>query len=271
MTGPTPITELPQLRICGVRVHAVQTHDVVRVIRTWMEADRKFHYITSTNINNIAIALDDPEYFQVMEDADISLPDGVPLLWYGRRRGFDLRKRCGIEEVMEALFEASNTGARYRHFFYGNSPEVLDALRVRLDQRYPNVQIAGMHSPPFRPLTPEERDRDLQMINESRADFLWVSLGCPRQERWLHEHRYELDVVAAGGAGAVFNFLSGDKMKAPPWIRYMGFEWLFRLALEPKRLFTRYCIRYPKFALQFLSMHFMTRPELQSGNGERKN
>lgn len=252
MTGTTPISDPPQLRICGVPVHAVQVNDVVEIILTWMNSSRKFHYITSTNINNIAIALEDAKYFQVMEQASISLPDGVPLLWYGRRKGFTLRKRCGIEEVMEALFEASSRGVRGRHFFYGNSPEVIEDLRKRLLERYPNLEIAGMHSPPFRPLTADEENQDIQMINESHADFLWVSLGCPRQEAWLYDHRAELDVVVAGGAGAVFNFISGDKVKAPPWIQYLGFEWLFRLALEPQRLFARYCIRYPKFALRLL-------------------
>lgn len=200
----------------------------------------------------MAIALEDPDYFRLMEEADISLPDGVPFLWYGRSKGYSLPRRCGIDEVMEALFEASNRGAQYRHFFYGNSPEVLEDLRVRLLESYPNLQIAGMHSPPFRALTPEEDRQDVQMINDSKADFLWVSLGCPRQERWVYDHKDQLDVVVAGGAGAVFNFFSGDKMKAPGLIRYLGFEWLFRLVLEPRRLFTRYCVRYPKFAVRFV-------------------
>jgi N-acetylglucosaminyldiphosphoundecaprenol N-acetyl-beta-D-mannosaminyltransferase len=252
MTELTPTSFVPEFRICGIRVHAVQVNDALEVIREWMSGDRKFHSIASTNINNVSIALEDPEYFRVMEGADLSLPDGVPLLWFGRRMGFPLRMRCGIEEVMEGLFEASNRGERYRHFFYGNSPQVLEDLKARLLELYPNLQIAGMYSPPFRPLTAEEDRQDIQMINESQADFLWVSLGCPRQERWVYDHRDQLDVVAAGGAGAVFNFISGDKTRAPSWIRYLGLEWLFRLALEPRRLFTRYCIRYPKFALTFV-------------------
>jgi exopolysaccharide biosynthesis WecB/TagA/CpsF family protein len=167
-------------------------------------------------------------------------------------KGFPLRKRCGIEEFMEAVFEMSNQGFAYSHFFYGNTPQVLANLNARLLERYPNLNIAGMYSPPFRLLTPEEDEEDVRMINDSGADFVWVSLGCPKQETWLYNHRNRLSAVAGGGAGAVFNFLSGETFKAPDWVRYMGLEWILRLLMEPRRLFHRYCIKYPIFMFRFL-------------------
>jgi N-acetylglucosaminyldiphosphoundecaprenol N-acetyl-beta-D-mannosaminyltransferase len=239
-------------RIRDVKIHAVQVDDLAPIVDEWMQADRKFHYVSSTNVNNVAIALESPEYYQAIEHADMSLPDGVPFLWYGRLKGFLLRKRCGIEEFMEAIFEMSRHDPSHSHFFYGNTPEVLGKLRSNLLQRYPDLNIAGMHSPPFRPPTSEEVAEDIRMINESGADFLWVSLGCPKQEQWLYDHREALSVVVGGGAGAVFNFFSGDTRRAPAWVRYVGLEWLLRLMMEPKRLFSRYCIRYPKFVLGFL-------------------
>jgi N-acetylglucosaminyldiphosphoundecaprenol N-acetyl-beta-D-mannosaminyltransferase len=153
---------------------------------------------------------------------------------------------------MEAVFELSNQGFAYSHFFYGNTPEVLATLEARLLERYPNLKIAGMFSPPFRPLTVEEDEDHVRMINNSGADFLWVSLGCPKQEKWLFDHRKRLNVVVGGGAGAVFNFFSGQTFKAPNWVRYMGLEWILRLAIEPKRLFRRYCIKYPVFIFRFI-------------------
>lgn len=257
-SSDTRIPRPPELRICGVKVHACQVDDLMAVIADWTSGQRAFHYISSTNVNNVAIALESPEYFQVIEHADLSLPDGVPFLWYGRKKGFPLNRRCGIEELMETIFETSNHGSRYSHFFYGNTPEILADLQSRLIARYPNLKIAGMHSPPFRSLSDEEDAQDIKMINDSGADFLWVSLGCPKQEQWLYEHRDSLTVVAGGGAGAVFNFFSGDKRRAPAWIRYSGMEWLMRLLMEPKRLFSRYCVRYPRFVFRF-ALHSLRR------------
>ena len=239
-------------RICGVKLHAVQVEDLLAIVRRWMEDERTFHYVSSTNVNNVAIALESESYFDVMENADLSIPDGVPFLWYARWKGFPLRKRCGIEEFMEAVFELSNHGFTYTHYFYGNTPRVLANMKARLLERYPNLKIVGMYSPPFRPLSPEEDEEDIRMINDSGADFLWVSLGCPKQEKWLYDHRNALTAVVGGGAGAVFNFLSGDTFKAPNWVRYMGLEWVLRLSMEPKRLFSRYCIKYPIFVFRFI-------------------
>jgi N-acetylglucosaminyldiphosphoundecaprenol N-acetyl-beta-D-mannosaminyltransferase len=216
-----------------------------------MESERTFHYVTSTNVNNVAVAIESPEYYQVMKRADLSLPDGVPLLWYGRFKGFPLYKRCGIEELMQAVFEMSNQGSTYSHFFYGNTPEVLADMKSRLLRSYPNLNIAGMFSPPFRSLSAQEDEEHVRMINDSGADFLWVSLGCPKQERWLFDHREKLRVVVGGGAGAVFNFFSGKTLRAPSWVRFMGLEWLLRLLIEPRRLYRRYLLKYPKFIVKF--------------------
>lgn len=254
-----PTFSPPVFRICGVKIHAVQVPDLLPIVQRWMESDRTFHYVSSTNAYNAAIALDSPEYFEVLEQADISMPDGVPFLWYGRTKGFPLRTRCGIEELMEVIFDASNAGASYSHFFYGNTPEVLENLKAELLRRYPNLRVAGMHSPPFRELTPEEDEIDVKMINDSGADFLWVSLGCPKQEQWLYDRRDRLHVVAGGGAGAVFNFLTGETSRAPKLVRQLGLEWVYRLAMEPQRLFSRYCVRYPIFVLRFLMYEFRSR------------
>jgi N-acetylglucosaminyldiphosphoundecaprenol N-acetyl-beta-D-mannosaminyltransferase len=253
---------IKEIRVAGVKVHAVQVEDAVGVIRHWLDHERSFHFISSTNVNNIIMALESRNYFDVMERADISLPDSVPFLWYGRHLGFDLIKRCGIEEVMEALFELSNSGKTYSHFFYGNTSDILDALKKKLLARYPRLSIAGMFSPPFRQLTSDEIDGHVALINDSNADFLWVSLGCPKQELWLYEHRNQLKVVAGGGAGAVFNFLSGQTIKAPKWVRKIGMEWFLRFILEPKRLCKRYMLKYPKFVFYFILQVFLPHSKL---------
>ena len=114
-----------------------------------------------------------------------------------------------------------------------------------------------MRSPPFRPLTPEEKRADIEAIRAARPDFLWVSLGCPRQEAWLYDNRDELGPLIGGGAGAVFDFLAGEKPKAPRIVQNAGLEWLLRLASEPKRLWRRYLMLYPRYLLRLIREEFI--------------
>ena len=187
-----------------------------------------------------------------MRNAFLSLPDGVPFLWYGQKKGFNIPKRCGIQEVMEILFESSNNGKNFKHYFYGNTQDVLGKMQDNLLEQYPNLNIIGSYSPPFRALTVEEDKKVIEMINVASPDFLWISLGCPKQEEWMFDHRKVLNPMIAGGAGAVFNFLAGETKRAPRWIQYSGFEWFYRFLLNPKKLANRYLIKYPKFMYLFL-------------------
>ena len=126
----TPI-RLEELRVCGVKLHALQPEDALAIVRRWVESERSFHYVSSTNVNNVAIAIESPEYFRVIENADLSLVDGYLFLWYGRMKGFPLKKRSGIEGLMEVVFETSIYGSR-SHYFYGNTPKVLESLKDRV-------------------------------------------------------------------------------------------------------------------------------------------
>ena len=233
--------------VLGVKVHALQPSTACDVVMSWFEEPLRFHYISSTNINNVINALENREFFYATNEADLSLPDGIPFLWYGRWLGHKLPKRCGIEELMFEIFELSNKGQDFSHYFYGNTEEVLSDLTSALKKRYPNIRIAGVYSPPFKKLSTKETDDIIRQINDSGADFLWVSLGCPKQELWMYRNRYKINVRVAGGAGAVFNFIAGHTKKAPAWIQYSGLEWLFRLVLNPRRLSKRYLVKYPKF------------------------
>lgn len=239
-----------EFRFLNVKVNAVQPRQARDIVLSWFKNEKeKYHYISSTNINNVVIANDSAHYYDVIDRADLSLPDGVPLLWFGRLLGFKLKKRCGIEELMVELFEMSNEGVNFKHYFYGTTDETLRDLRKALNEKYPNLEIAGMVSPPFRKLSAQENDAYIDAINEAKPDFLWVGLGCPKQETWLYDNRDKLKVTVGGGAGAVFDFISGNITKAPQWIQYLGLEWLFRLSKDPGRLWKRYLVRYPKVFL----------------------
>ena len=201
-------------------------------------------------------AIENKEFFDATNEADLSLPDGVPFLWYGRWLGYRLHERCGIQELMFEIFELSNRKYDFSHFFYGNTGTVLAETVSSLKKQYPDLRIAGIYSPPFRELSLAETDEIINNINSIHPDFLWVSLGCPKQELWMYQNRHKLNVRVAGGAGAVFNFIAGYTRRAPAWIQYAGLEWLFRLILNPIRLWRRYLIKYPKFCVLLLLSFF---------------
>lgn len=235
--------------VLGVRVDAVQRKDVLTMLRAWKnDPPPECQLISSTNVNNVMCSVEMPVMRTATNCAGLSLPDSVPFLWLGRLRGFPLYERCGIQEVMMDVFEERD----YRHFFFGNTPDVLERLEARLKELYPHLQICGMYSPPFAPFSKEQNAEWVTIINGSRPDFVWVSLGCPRQEMWIEENRRQIKALAAGGAGAVFDFLAGGTSRAPEWIQYAGLEWIYRLMIDPKKLWRRYLVRYPKFMLLFL-------------------
>jgi len=242
--------------ILNTTIHAVQPDEILNIINAWAIEKESYKYIVSTNANNIINAVEDTKYSKVMLNAFLSLPDGVPFLWFGRKKGFNLPKRCGIQEVMEVLFDSSNNGNNFSHYFYGNTQGVLDAMQINLLKQYPNLNIAGSYSPPFRTLNVAEDKKIIEAINNASPDFLWVSLGCPKQEEWMYDHRKVLNPMIASGAGAVFNFLAGETKRAPRWIQYSGLEWLYRLLLNPKKLANRYLVKYPKFIYLFFK-HYL--------------
>lgn len=148
-------------------------------------------------------------------------------------------------DLMKELLKESKT-KHYRHYFYGSTQKTLDVLREKVTENYPGAVIAGMYSPPFRPLTPEEDEDVVRMINEAKPDFVWVGLGAPKQERWMavHEDRVQALMV---GVGAAFDYEAGNIRRAPQWMQKHNLEWLYRLMQDPKRLFKRYFVTNTKY------------------------
>lgn len=237
-------------KVLGVRVHAVQIPDVIRLMEKWIEENQKGHYVAVTNVHGIIEAWKSPSFRKILNSASLNVPDGMPLVWIGRRKGYFLKQRVCGPDLMEAF--CKETGSKYRHFFYGGEPKVVTQLTKILDSKY-RIQIAGVFSPPFRPLTREEDEEVVKFINEAKPDVLWVGLGCPKQEKWMYEHRERLNIPVMVGVGAAFDFLSGIKPRAPHWMQENGLEWLFRLITEPKRLWKRYLLNGPLFILLYIA------------------
>jgi N-acetylglucosaminyldiphosphoundecaprenol N-acetyl-beta-D-mannosaminyltransferase len=169
----------------------------------------------------------------------------MPLVWALRLAGHSAGRVYG-PDLMRAMFEHGQERG-HRHFLYGSRPETLSKLQFRLLDRYPDAKIVGAFSPPFRDLTPAEEHEITGAINASGADIVWVGLGTPRQEHWMAGMRERLDAPVLVGVGAAFDFIAGVTRQAPRWVQRSGFEWLYRLACEPRRLGRRYAVAVPSF------------------------
>ena len=227
-------------RVLGVHVDAVQIPDVVTQMEDWIANGRVCHSIAFTGMHGISEAKRDSQFKMVVNSADLVVPDGMPLVWLGRLRGHSMRRRVYGPELMETF--CRETGSRYRHFFYGGAAGVAERLATCLQERF-HIVVAGAYSPPFRELAVEENSALIDRVNEAAPDVLWVGLGAPKQERWMHEHRVRLGVPVLLGVGAAFDINSGRLRQAPQWMRENGLEWLFRLAIEPRRLWKRYLVK----------------------------
>ncbi|WP_245540681.1 WecB/TagA/CpsF family glycosyltransferase [Thermus islandicus] len=234
------------VRILGMRVDPISYEEAIGRVLAWAEAGES-RYICVANVHMVMEAHDDPDFCALVNAADLVTPDGMPLVWMLRKLGHPYQERVyGPELTSRVCAEAARRGVPVG--FYGGYPEALDALVRNLRARFPGLRVVYAYSPPFRPLTPEEDERVTEEINASGTRILFVGLGCPKQERWMAEHKGRVRAVMLG-VGAAFDFHAGRVRQAPAWMQKIGLEWLFRLSQEPKRLWRRYLRHNPRFLL----------------------
>ena len=246
---PNPESRTPKplsFTVLGVRVHAVQIPAVVGDMEQWIAQRAGSHFVTVTNVHSVMEAHRDVGFREVLNAADLSVADGMPLVWLGRLKGYGMKRRVYGPDLLLDFCRATRA-KDYGHFFYGGSAGVPERLADALIQHCPRLRVVGTYSPPFRPLTPGEDREAVEMINQAAPDVLWVGLGCPKQERWMFEHRHRLNVPVIVGVGAAFDFYTGRVAQASRWMREHGLEWLFRLYQEPRRLWRRYLIYNTQF------------------------
>ena len=234
----------PSFQVLGVRVHAVQISGVVAQLRSWIDDDKPVaRFVAVTGMHGIAEAHQNDAFRQILNSADLVVPDGKPLVWLGRLHGHALRRRVYGPELMETF--CRDSGNAYRHFFYGGAPGVAEKLARVLHEKH-GIIVAGTYTPPFRPLSEGEEKELATIVEGAGPDVLWVGISSPKQEQWMYEHRYRLTVPVMLGVGAAFDMNSGNLRRAPGWMGEHGLEWLFRLVNEPRRLWRRYLITIPR-------------------------
>jgi len=236
-----------RLAILGTRVSITEEPGgAVHRILDWARR-QKSRYVCFANVHMVMDGHDDPAFQAVVNGADLVLPDGMPLVWCLRRRGYPDARRVSGPDTMEALCrEAARAGIPIG--LYGGRQDVLEALKSELERTCPGLSIPYSFSPPFRSLEATEEARILEEIGRSGARLLFVGLGCPKQEKWMAESVGRVPAVMLG-VGAAFDFISGTLPRAPRWMRESGLEWLHRFLAEPRRLLGRYLRHNPRFML----------------------
>lgn len=202
--------------------------------------------ISATGAHGIIEAHKDAQFKAILNAFYLNLPDGVPCVWVGRLKGSRDMQRCyGPDFFKETI--CSTAGTRVKHFFCGGKAGVADELRLVCGERFGNDQVAGTFSPPFRQMTDTEMQALGQQIEASGAHIVWIGLSTPKQEAFAHRLAGYLKGHYIVTVGAAFDFHTGKVKQAPGWMQRMGLEWLFRLLVEPRRLYRRYFEIVPQF------------------------
>lgn len=252
------VETLPRkIQVRGVGVSATSYEEVLAYTQRWVSEKRaaqregkvaveRARYVCVTCVHSFLAALRDPEAGQALREADIVTPDGMPVVWALRSLGVPGQQRVyGPTLMLRLCAQAEKLG--HRVFLYGGQPQTLEELVKRLRLKFPNLQIVGWFSPPFRPLTRREDAEITEYIRATDTDLLFVGLSSPKQDIWMWQHRSVLPGIVMFGVGAAFDFHSGRVPQAPVWMQNAGLEWLFRLIMEPRRLWRRYLLLTPRF------------------------
>ncbi|WP_369024970.1 WecB/TagA/CpsF family glycosyltransferase [Qipengyuania sp. RANM35] len=230
--------------VLGVPVSVVTMDSAATLLEQW-STDAIGRFVCVRDVASLVAISEDEEISPLHREASMIVPDGMPLVYLGRRQGLEVERVCGpdlFEEMMRRSPENS-----LGHFFFGGKDGVAEKLADRMRARFPGVRIVGCATPPFRAMTPAEQEDIQRHIRDSGADIVWVGLSSPKQDVWMWRNYSHLPQTLIG-VGAAFDFHSGEVRRAPPWMQKTGLEWAYRISQEPKRLSRRYL----KFGSKFL-------------------
>jgi N-acetylglucosaminyldiphosphoundecaprenol N-acetyl-beta-D-mannosaminyltransferase len=242
--------------IITMQVDVTNVVAATRQIILWAQ-EPVAHYVCVSNVHMCIETRDNTDFRDVVNNADLVVADGRPIYWAQKILGESAAQQVrGMDLTLSLCKEAQLRGVAVG--LYGASPETLSQFQKSLLEQFPGLNMVCSISPPFRALSIEEKQADIQRIKESGVQLLLVGLGCPKQERWMAEHKPQLSCVMVG-VGAVFDFIAGNKKQAPHWMQSIGLEWLFRLLAEPKRLWRRYLYTNPKFICYFILQYLQSK------------
>ncbi len=238
--------DIPRFNVLGVSLCAMNLRIATAAVLEAVRLRRK-GFVCVTGVHGVSEAQNDPAFRRILNAAFLNTTDGMPLVWLGRHHVSSEVERVYGPDLMLELFAATQRGEA-THFLYGGAAGVADELKEKLEARFPGVRIVGTFTPPFRPLDSAEESALIDLVRERKPDLMWIGLSTPKQERFMAEYLAKLDTTVMLGVGAAFDFHSGRVRQAPRWIQRSGFEWLYRLCSDPRRLARRYLVNNPLFA-----------------------
>lgn len=230
--------------VIGFSVTALPFAAQIKLILEWASSHTS-KVVCVANVHMLIEAYWYPEFSSVLKSADLVTPDGMPLVWMMKLMGMREQNRVAGMDILLSLCQLA-PARNISVFFLGSEATILEKMKMKLEQQFPDLQIAGMDPLPFRPLTREENAAIIQKIHASGAGLVLLSLGCPKQEYWMHQHKGKIQAVMIG-LGGVFPVVAGVHKRAPLWMRNVGLEWCYRLIQEPRRLWIRYLRTSPSF------------------------
>jgi N-acetylglucosaminyldiphosphoundecaprenol N-acetyl-beta-D-mannosaminyltransferase len=243
-----PTVRVPTRRVLGVDF-ALTDYGGAMDAMDGLVATRERGYVCAVAVHALMVAQDDPAMKAALAGSTLTVPDGMPIVWALNRLGARLDDRVyGPELMLRYCERCAEQG--HRVFLYGGRDEAaLEQLRLSLRERFDGLEVVGGYAPPFRPLSDEEEATVAARIDVARPDVLWVGIGVPKQEKWMHRIRPRLDVPVMCAVGAAFDFHAGLVPQAPAWMQRHGLEWVWRMTREPRRLAPRYLRYNPRFAV----------------------
>lgn len=258
--GAEPVEDgPPRCNVLGVGISVMDLEMATDLVIEGAEVPEKSGYVTVTGVHGVMESRRDPDLQKIHNRSFLSTPDGMPMVWIGKWMGFDHMGRVYGPDLLLAVADQTS-GSGHRHFFFGGGEGVADTLAERLKHWFSDLNVVGTYTPPFREMTEEE---DLELVAElqkARPHFVWVGLGTPKQERFMHGFLERYPDITKGwghglillGVGAAFDFHSGRIHQAPRWMQRKGLEWFFRLCMEPRRLWKRYSINNSGFIVSIV-------------------
>jgi len=244
--------EIGKVDVLNINIDSANLDDILLKVVKLIDKNLRF-YICVPNSYLTVVANQDKELLNILNNAEIVIPDGAPLVWYSKTFKKSLSERITGFDFFYNFSKVANK-KKYSYFFFGGgNKEILEKIKNKLEYEFKNIKVQGYFCPPFMDdFTGEINELIINKINKCKPDILWVGLSAPKQERWIYKNIDRLDIKMAAGIGAVFNFYSGRVRRAPYWMQKAGLEWLYRIYAEPKRLFKKYMIYNTKFIILVL-------------------
>jgi N-acetylglucosaminyldiphosphoundecaprenol N-acetyl-beta-D-mannosaminyltransferase len=233
-----PTVVRPSAQVLGIDVDAINMEGGVRSVATALQSSQK-GYVCVAGVHGIMEAHRSPRLAGIYANSELTIPDGMPLVWVGRAQGHASMERVTGPDLMIEIFQRQEF-ANVTHYLYGGDEGVAEELRDKLTERFPWVKIVGTGMPPYGSLSAAEQKAFVKEISELKPDIIWVGISCPKQEQFMADYLPLLETKLMFGVGAAFDYHTGRIKDCAKWVKSAGLQWLHRLMQDPQRLWRRY-------------------------------